>query len=346
MINIKNIYYMLSYAYQSLNEGSYKKIQAEEFDHLHDLMAAILIQGSRSQIKRGLHRDYLSQEEVTSSLRGKIDVTSSVKQNTLVQRRMVCRFDQFSEDTLFNQILKTTMLLLIRCGDVKAENRKELRKLTLFLRNVDTLNPYTIQWSSLLYHRNNSTYKMLMNICELVIKGLLITTDTGDYKMKQYLDDQQMHRLYEKFLLGYFKKEYPQYSPSASYIDWDVDNGFSEFLPAMKTDITLTYGQRTLIIDAKYYGNTMQTNTMFNTKSINSANLYQMFTYVKNKDWNSSGMVSGAILYAKTDEEITPDNEYQISGNRFIVKTLDLGKDWAGIVRQLDGIAEVVEGIK
>lgn len=114
----------------------------------------------------------------------------------------------------------------------------------------------------------------------------------------------------------------------------------------MKTDITLTYGQRTLIIDAKYYGNTMQTNTMFNTKTINSANLYQMFTYVKNKDRNSSGMVSGAILYAKTDEEITPDNEYQISGNRFIVKTLDLRKDWMGIVEQLDGIAGVVLGVK
>lgn len=185
---------MLSYAYQSLNEGSYQKIQAEVFEHLHDLMAAILIQGAKSQIKRGLHRDYLSQEEVTSSLRGKIDVTSSVKQNTLVQRRMVCRFDQFSENTPFNQIIKTTMQLLIRCGDVKNENRKELRKLTLFFRNVDTLNPYNIQWSSLLYHRNNSTYKMLMNICELVIKGLLMTTDTGDYKMKQYLDDQQMHR--------------------------------------------------------------------------------------------------------------------------------------------------------
>jgi len=116
----------------------------------------------------------------------------------------------FSSVTLLNQILKTTMQLLIRCGDVKSENRKALRRLFLFFENVSTLDAFHIDWSALNYHRNNATCKLLVNICWLVIKGLLMTTETGQYKMAQYLDDQQMHRLYEKFVLGYFKREYPQ----------------------------------------------------------------------------------------------------------------------------------------
>lgn len=334
---------MLAYAYQTLNEAGFKSIQTEEFKHLHDLLSAILIKGVTNQIKRGLHRDYISHTESTSSLRGKVDMTNSIKQNTLLKKQMICHYDEFSENTMLNSILKTTMFLLIKHGDVKIENRKELKKLSLFFSNVSTIEPHNINWHAITYHRNNATYKMLINICQLVIKGLLMTTETGHYKMKEFLDDQQMHRLYEKFLLGYFQKEYPHYKPKASYIDWNVDDEITDFLPTMKTDITLSYGMKTIIIDAKYYGKSMQTNPLFNTKSIISSNLYQIFTYVKNKDRDGSGNISGVLLYAKTDEEITPDHDYQLGGNRISVKTLDLGEDWSGIVEQLDSVISLIE---
>ncbi|MGO1058537.1 5-methylcytosine-specific restriction endonuclease system specificity protein McrC [Planococcus sp. FY231025] len=343
MIRLKNVYHMLSYAYRILNEDGYKSIQGEEFKNIHDLMAAILIQGVTNQCKRGLHKDYIEYTEVTGSLRGKIDVTNSVKQSTLLRKSMVCHFDNFSENILMNQIIKTTMKLLIRNGEVKTSNRKELRKLSLFFENVEEIEPQSINWSALSYHRNNATYKLLMNMCQMILKGLLLTTESGEHRMKQFLDDQQMHRLYEKFLLSYFRKEHPELSASASFIEWNVDNGIKEFLPAMKTDITLSKGSKTLIIDAKYYGNTMQTHTLFNSKTLISSNLYQMYTYVKNKDKFSTGNVSGLILYAKTDEEITPDNEYQIDGNRIVVKTLDLGAEWAQIVEQLNNIPLLIE---
>ena len=342
MIRIKNVYYMLAYAYQTLNETGFSSVRSEDFENVHDLMAAILIRGVSNQIKRGLHRDFVGQTETLGNLRGKINMTDSVKHQTFLVRRMVCHYDLFSENTLLNQILKTTMQLLIRCGDVKPENRKALRRLFLSFENVSTLDAFHINWSALNYHRNNATYKLLVNICWLVIKGLLMTTETGQYKMAQYLDQQQMHRLYEKFVLGYFKREYPQYSARASYIDWNVDDGILDFLPAMKSDIMLTNGSRTLIIDTKYYGHTMQTNTLYNSTTIISGNLYQIFTYVKNMDCSGNGNVSGVLLYAKTDEDITPDNDYMMGGNRISVKTLDLGAEWFEIQAQLESIAAMI----
>ena len=41
----KNIYYMLSYAFQVLNEGEYRKIETEKFENTAELMAAILCIG-------------------------------------------------------------------------------------------------------------------------------------------------------------------------------------------------------------------------------------------------------------------------------------------------------------
>ncbi|MBS4025652.1 MAG: 5-methylcytosine-specific restriction endonuclease system specificity protein McrC [Clostridia bacterium] len=342
-IRIKNIYYMLAYAYQALNEVGYKNVETEEFKNIHDLLSSILIKGVSGQIKRGLHRDYVQQTETIGSLRGKIDLTSSVKRQTTMTRQMVCQYDLFLEDTQLNQILKSAMMILLRHGDVKLINKKTLRKILLYFENVMEINPYRVNWSAVSYHRNNATYKMLINICWLVIKGLLLTTDDGKNKMAQFLDDQQMHRLYEKFVLGYYKKEYPQFATSASYINWDLGEDDSKtFLPVMKSDITLTYGVKTIIIETKYYGQTMQSNAIFNSTTIISANLYQIFTYVKNKDVGKTGNISGVLLYAKTDEAITPDNDYLMGGNRISVKTLDLSESWEDIKNQLDYIASTL----
>ncbi|MGE4352570.1 MAG: 5-methylcytosine-specific restriction endonuclease system specificity protein McrC [Oscillospiraceae bacterium] len=341
-IRIKNIYYMLAYAYQSLNEDGFDDVFAEEFDHIHDLFAAILGKGAANLIKRGLQRDYLQNTDVTGSLRGKIDITASVKQQTLIAKRMACHYDVYSENTVLNQILKITMLLLLRHGVVKPENRKILRKLLMYFAGVTEVDPNTINWSCVRYHRNNAAYRLLINICRLVIKGLLQTTRNGNYRLAEFIDDQQMYHLYEKFVLGYYKKEFPELSVEASYFDWDRwDEDDSSFLPVMKSDITLSRGDRVLIIDTKYYGNTMQKNTMFNSSSLISSNLYQIFTYVKNKDKHKTGRVSGILLYAKTDETIFPDNAYNIGGNRIGAKTLDLGCDWRLIKEQLNSLVEV-----
>lgn len=96
-----------------------------------------------------------------------------------------------------------------------------------------------------------------------------------------------------------------------------------------------------LIIDAKYYQHTTQ--TQYDKHTLHSGNLYQIFTYVKNKEVELSAKpheVSGMLLYAKTDEDITPDQKYKMSGNRISVRTLDLNMDFEKIKEQLDKIAE------
>ena len=42
MIPVQNIYYMLAYAFQVLNENGYKDIAAEQFNNVRELCAAIL----------------------------------------------------------------------------------------------------------------------------------------------------------------------------------------------------------------------------------------------------------------------------------------------------------------
>jgi 5-methylcytosine-specific restriction enzyme subunit McrC len=78
------------------------------------------------------------------------------------------------------------------------------------------------------------------------------------------------------------------------------------FLPVMKSDITLSYGSKTLIIDTKYYSHTMQSNPMFNSAILNSQNLYQIFYYVKNKDKHNTGNVSGCSFMQRQMKQLLP----------------------------------------
>lgn len=148
-----------------------------------------------------------------------------------------------------------------------------------------------------------------------------------------------MCRLYEKFILEYYRKHYPFISVNAELISWQLDDGRSDMLPVMHSDIMLRKENQVLIIDAKYYAHTMQ--VQYDTHKLHSANLYQIFTYVKNKEYelrDTEHRVSGLLLYARTDEDIQPNNTYFMSGNRIDIKTLDLNCDFHEIKAQLDSI--------
>ena len=335
MIRIQNIYYMLAYAFQILREQGYASCGTEQFENTADLLSAILVKGVSVQIKRGLGRTYIEETEPLSCLRGKIDLTESIKQQTLIKQQLVCTYDEFSVDSYMNQVLKTTMEMLLRY-DIPKTRKKELRNLLLYFKDVGTLDIYNINWN-FRFNRNNQSYQMLMSVCYLVIKGLLQTTADGTVKLMQFLDEQRMCRLYEKFILEYYKKHYPQIKTAASQIGWALDDGISAMLPTMQSDIKLTYGEKTLIIDAKYYGLTSQ--MQYDVHTLHSNILYLIFTYVKNKAV-AGGDVSGMLLYAKTDEAVLPNNSYMMSGNKISVKTLDLDCEFSEIAAQLNAIAD------
>ena len=340
-IFIKNIYYMLSYAFTTLHQNGYEEVATEEFENIHSLFAAILAKGIGRQLKQGLHREYLNRREDVTVVRGKIDMPGTI-QNLLARKRVLtCEYDELSENNLLNQILKTTVMLLLRHAKVSQEYKDDLKKEMLFFSNVEIINPTTIRWSAVRFHRNNNTYRMLISICQLILEGMLLTTDSGEYKLASFIDEQRMNRLYEKFVLEYYAKECPQVMATASQIPWALDDDMRTMLPVMQSDIMLTKGNTVLIIDAKYYTHTTQ--TQYNVHTLHSSNLYQIFTYVKNKDigfGSKPHTVSGMLLYAATDEAIQPDNSYQMSGNKISVKTLDLNREFSEIAAQLNAIVD------
>lgn len=337
---------MLAYAFKVLKQENYNNIAAENFENIHNFFAAILSKGVAQQVKQGLYKEYIDCSDELKTLKGKLNIAGTVKNKIQHKQLLYCDFDELSEDNIFNQILKLTMVILIKSKNVNNEYKKELKKLLLYFNGVGDISVSNIKWSVLRVRRNNQSYKMLMNICYLIIDGLLISTQEGEYKMTDFLDDQNMHSLYENFLREYYRYHYgDSINVSASHIDWDVseDSVGLDLLPTMKTDIILQKNEKTLIIDAKYYSRTMQ--QYYDSTTFRSANMYQIYTYVKNLDKQQKGNISGMLLYAHTNEPVQPDNEYVIGGNKFVVKTLDLNKEFQFIKKQLDDNISLLNSI-
>ena len=190
MIRVRNLFHMLAYAFSALTEQGYRAVATEDFDNAAELCAAILERGVSLQLKRGLGQEYVNRSEARSSLRGTIKVTESVKSQAIWRRQLVCSYDEFSVDTTMNRVIRATVALLVR-SDISRARKKSLKKLMVFFADVRDIDLHTVDWN-MRYDRNNRTYRMLMAVCWLVVKGLLQTQSDGSVRMMDFFDEQRM----------------------------------------------------------------------------------------------------------------------------------------------------------
>ena len=334
MIPIRNVYHMLAYAFQRLKDDGYHRCATEDFEHVAELLAEILIHGISIQLKRGLQKDYSPVTERTGSIRGKINISESIKSLSFLQASMVCEYDIFDENCHQNRVLKTTAQLLLK-ADIRPEQKQKLRKLLLHFGNVETLSPDSINWH-LHFNRTNQSYQMLMYVCRMVIQGLLQTQDAGPARLRHFVDDDRLHHLYEKFILNYYRREHPSLRTSSEQIPWAIqESNGTTFLPVLQTDVILRRGDKTLIIDAKFYNQNL-CSKFGGRQKLHRDNVNQIYVYVDNyRKQHPEEHTHGLLLYARTDACLQPEMETE----DFSVRTLDLGMPFEQIAAQLDSIA-------
>ncbi|WP_123875842.1 5-methylcytosine restriction system specificity protein McrC [Salisediminibacterium halotolerans] len=341
-IPVKNIYAMLCYAWNELDQSDRVLAGSEKFDNIYNLFARIYINGTKNIIKRGLHRYYIEEQAAVSTLKGKINVTESVKQRTLTKRQMICEYDEFSEDILLNQIVKATLTLLLKTYAVDDKLKHQLKKLRYAFSDVADIRLTKTVFTSIRYNRNNHYYRMLLHISQLIVERSLTTEENQAYTFSDFVRDGQMAKLYEKFILNFYhyhlnKKHYKVHAPQFS---WQLDERVSlkeeRLLPRMQSDIVVEnkLTETQLIIDAKYYAETLLTGYRSETEKLRSNHLYQLLTYMQQSDF--PGEVNGMLLYPTIEEEINAD--YSLREQTVSIRTLNLNAEWDVISARLKGL--------
>ena len=339
-ILIHNIYYMLAYAYHNFNVSMFEEINGEYFEDIHNLFAEILIRGVGSQLKQGLYRTYINCEGPLSTIRGRIDLLKTHNLQRTMPYRVYCNYDEISENNIYNQIIKVTLQYLQKHRNVDKKQKVAIRNILRYFGSIDSVDMASLRPTQFRYDRNNQNYQFLVNVCFFIHQNLLMTTEKGNNKMRTLKDDH-MEKLFEKFVLEYYKRHYPELDARCEQIDWNIewDETSVSILPRMKTDVKLTIGKRTLIIDTKYHEDLFQRN--FDTEKIRNSHIYQIRTYVSEYDKDNTGLVDGMLLYAKPiDGKVLNEQMKMRTGNTIYFRTLDLNQDFKEIERQLRDLVQ------
>ena len=335
---VRNVYHMMAYAFRSIGLDEYARLGAEDFDGVEDLMAAILAIGVGMQRKRGIERSYSSVQDDIAGIRGHVDARATTRLRATGSHLASCTWDELSEDTYKNRVLKTVGELLVSSELVARDKMLELKRSLLALRNVGTLSPSRIEWGRLRYHRNNASYQLLMNVCHMVVTSMLLSKD-GKARLAEFSDGQALHALYEGFVLEWFRRHHGELRPSARVVPRATEGEVPGFLPQLVTDVTLKGPGHTLIVDCKCYDRIL--NAHYGKEIAAPAHVNQIFSYVLHEAHTSEVPVSGMLLYALTDRDKARSERWVDLGHDFYLWTLDLGKPFEEIAGRLEEIATI-----
>lgn len=261
----------------------------------YDLIANLFIRECRNLIRRGLIKDYVTFSEETSSISGKILMTESIPH--IVQRRpvVICEKNHYSSNVLLNQIMNTTLNDLLFNSNIKERTRKESFHLLDQLEKVDNIILSREIFNRLRFDKQNSYYKRMVHLARLLFELKLLSHKKGDWSLFSVeLSESEMNRLFENFLLNFYRLEQNNYHVQSERMSWNLE-GNRAFLPSMQTDITLSHHRenKKIIIDAKFYKNMFQ--RFYQKDSYHSHNLYQIFAYMMHQPQNKN--VRGILIY-------------------------------------------------
>ena len=277
-------------------------------------------------------------------MRGRINLTKTLKHRSLDKARVWCEFDELKHDEIHNQLIKATLERLRGDPQTLPSLKRELSQL---VRAFETLGVTDIVIKSqdfrrVQLHRNNAFYAFLLHVCELVHHGLFPEQQGAAAPFASLMEDEErMNRVFERFVRNFFRQEQDELDVSSELIDWDLSDKEAialELLPNMRTDVSLRGPHRTVIIDTKYYAETLHTH--HDKRRLRSAHLYQLFAYLKNMERNSvpDSRADGILLYPTVGEEVR--FSASIQGHRMSARTINLSKPWNEIHRDLLSILD------
>ena len=327
-IPIQNIYFLLCYAWDKLEERDLVDVDPVGITELVDLFSRVLISGTNHLLKRGFDRNYVLHEEQTGRLKGKIRFDAVIKAGAPTAT-LPCEFDELSYDVIHNRILKATARRLMRTDTISKENAERLAALCRQMPEVKDVELTSQIFGQVQLHRNNRFYDFLMKLCELIHHNLLVSETRGRSRFKDFTRDRhQMAVLFENFVRNFYR-QHTNYRVRREDIRWNLIARApldKKLLPKMQTDISLEAEGRKIIIECKYTPEATQTH--YESETLRSEHLYQLHAYLSNLP-DQESKCEGMLLYPEVDRPM--EAVFTGNGREISIRTINLHQPWMAI---------------
>lgn len=334
---------MLCYAWEKIALMQFRAVEAQPYKMPLNLFVKILLESLKHLLKRGLMQRYEPQKDNLQMLRGKIIWRETLAQRGLARGQLHCLFDELSINILPNQLLKSILTYLLKTQNIDNELLKDLKNIYIKFHFVEDIKILPIHWQIVEKERKDIFYDFLLKICQLIHKQLLMNEENGKFIFKDF-ENEQLYQIFENFVRKFYTIEQKKFTVSSPKIVWKLEKersteGGDNLLPMMQTDMCLTNKEQKIIIDTKFYVNTLQEN--FGKKSIHSGHLYQIFSYLMQQE---NPNCEGILLYPTVQQNISQSYRFEERGrsHRIRIETVDLTADYQHIKTRLLAIIGIV----
>ena len=339
-IPIANIYYLLCYAWNHVDERDVIRLaELEGLERIHDLLSKVLAEGTFRLIRRGIDRDYREVREDLPGIRGKIAVGETAKRALRARGQVACDFEELSHDVLHNRILRSTLRSLLRLKDLHSGVRTQVRNAYSKLDGVSVVPLNSRLFRQVHIDRNRRYYRFLLSVCRLINEQLLVDERSGKATFSDF-SEERMEKLYENFIIGFYRREQDRYrvnhrGRTIAWANEGTPGHQRSKLPRMEADVILEAPERRIIMDAKYYQDAL--GGRYGGK-LHSNNLYQLLAYLRNREATEAPgpKHEGILLYPTVKAPVAAD--VRLEGFPIRARSIDLAQDWRCIHDDMLGL--------
>ena len=225
-------------------------------------------------VRRGLPRRYLVHTEDLALLRGKLDVVRQLTHLSVRPDRLACRFDDLSENTPLNRVLKAAVSRLARITR-SASNTRRLAELSSRFESVgDSPTPLR---EPVRTDRTNTAFHGLYRLARFFLSGDWQSTTSGD-TVTGFSLLFPMNDLFEEFVGRTIKRSL---APLPVYLQHRGRHALvsesNNPLFALRPDIVIYSADGPVILDTKWKRLDPKDTKM----GISQADIYQMLAYAQ-----------------------------------------------------------------
>lgn len=329
-IPVKNLYYLLCYAWDKLEVTGLAEVFTEGQHDATNLLARILVTSASYIIRRGIDRSYVKRSESLRTIRGRFNATSTIAKSEMTVGRAFCDYEELDPDVLHNRIMKATLLRLLRTDRVAAQNQREAVKLLQKLNEISDIELSASAFRRVQLNRNNAFYAVMLDTCELLYHNLLPSTDGNRYMIHEFGGALgEMANLFERFVTNFYRRQQREYTVRPQHLEWreiKSDETTLVHIPKMRTDIILRSQNHSIIIDCKFYKDALRGG--WKREHIRPDHLYQITAYARNFRHTvlESMRLDAILLYPVVDREIPLDLPFD--GFNVKVRFINLSQEW------------------
>ena len=347
-IPVRNLWYMLCYAWNDQRLLDRFKSDVESAPSLDGLLAKLLMNMVARRLRIGLGRNYRDEERTISGIRGRVDFATSLKRMTFQNAKAHCRYQIFDANVHKNQIIRSTLKWVARRGDFGPNHeianhlKRDVRQVVRQLAGIDLIEvrPGTVRRK--LLDREDYDYRVMLTLCYLILSRQMPNEEAGQTP-SHHVDRHWKFvcYLYEAFVVNFFKRHLKDWHTSGQKTVTWPGNDQTDFLPTMRPDVVMRHRKtsRRVILDTKFTAKCL-VKGRFDNWSFSTGHLYQLYAYLRSQE-DHWGKMTGVLLYPTAKFRLNEATE--MHGHNIRWETLDLAQEWSDIEKDLLQLAQSLE---